>query len=434
MKFSRRTLTIALLAALAAPAAHAEIAIDVIAGSEVSFEGLVQVDGNWFDSDFANLNGDLPDGEDSDNELRRAELVLKGKGPGNFECVLGYDAKADRFLDVNAKYKLGGDGNHFLQIGQYKQPNSLEELSSTKNNDFISKAMVTNTFGIARRAGVAYRFATNDYGVTASYFGRTLNRGATIFAAVPPSPANPAGVPEAGSEGHGTGFGIRGNWAPINETGSILHFGLSYVDQDTDGDVTRLRTRPQADLAGVRLVDTGVLRNTDRQTTIGGEAMWIAGPFKLQGEYMQSTVDRYATTPITAQPSGEFKGSSGYISGLWNVTGETWGYKDGVPTTPLPNEPATGMWQVGLRYDTIDLDDGSLTAGATPTAAPIVNGVLGGEMDSWTAGINYYWRSNFKFMLNYVKVTSTKYNSATALRRFVDDDPSIIEARLQFYW
>ena len=67
--------------------------------------------------------------------------MLKGKGPGNIEWVLGYDAKADKWLDVNAKYKLGGDANHFLQVGQFKQPNSLEELSSTKNNDFISKAL-----------------------------------------------------------------------------------------------------------------------------------------------------------------------------------------------------------------------------------------------------------------------------------------------------
>jgi phosphate-selective porin OprO/OprP len=54
--------------------------------------------------------------------------------------VVGYDAKADKFLDTNVKYKLLGNANHFLQLGQFKQPNSLEELSSTKNNDFISKA------------------------------------------------------------------------------------------------------------------------------------------------------------------------------------------------------------------------------------------------------------------------------------------------------
>ncbi len=411
MKLSPSILTVALLAVLAAPAAHAEIAIDVIADSEVSFEGLVQADWNAFDNDVANLNGDIIDGTETDNELRRAEIVLKGKGPGNFEWVLGYDAKADKYLDANIKYKIGGNANHFLQVGQYKQPNSMEELSSTKNNDFISKAIVTNTFGVARRLGVAYRYGDVNWGVTVSGFSRELTRNLA----------------------HGTGYGARANWAPINEKGSILHLGLSYVDYDTDFDTVRLRARPQADLSAVRLVDTGStgILNADRLSTVGGEAMWVTGPFKLQGEYMQTNVDRYAT-PVASQPGREFTGDSYYVSGLWNVTGETWGYKDGVPTTPLPDEPELGMWQVGLRYDRIDLDDGTLRPGVTPTSAPIVDGVLGGEMDAITAGINWYWRSNFKVMMNYVKVNSTRYSSSA--RRFIDDNPNIIEARLQFYW
>ncbi|MFC3549904.1 OprO/OprP family phosphate-selective porin [Lysobacter cavernae] len=408
MKLSRSTLSVALLAALVAPAAHAEVAIDVIGGSEVSFEGLVQADANWFNSDVANLNGDAIDGQDSDNELRRAEIVLKGKGPDNIEWVLGYDAKADKYLDANIKYKMGGDSNHFVQVGQFKQPNSLEELSSTKNNDFISKAMVTNTFAVARRLGGAYSYGTNDWSLTASYFSRELTRNLA----------------------HGNGFGVRGTWAPINESGNVLHLGLSYVDMDTDADTLRLRTRPQADLASVRLVDSGNLTNADRQMTIGAEAFYATGPFKVQGEYMQSTVERYNNgNPLQSQ---DMDGNSWYVSGLWNITGETWGYKSGVPTTGLPSEPASGMWQVGLRYDSIDLDDGSLLSPTTPTGAPRVDGVLGGEMDAWTAGVNWYWRSNFKFMLNYVKVTSTKYSSSA--RNFVDDDPSIVEARVQFYW
>ncbi|HEY5850598.1 MAG TPA: porin [Lysobacter sp.] len=427
MKLSRSTLSVALLAVLAAPAAHAEIAFDVIGGSEISFEGLVQADYNYFDNDFANLNGDAPDGKDSDNELRRAELVLKGKGPGNIDWVLGYDAKADKWLDVNAKYKLGGDANHYFQLGQFKQPNSLEELSSTKNNDFISKSLVTNTFGIARRLGAAYHYGTNDWGITASYFTRELTE-------------HPAPTP------HGPGFGFRGNWAPINEKGNILHFGLSFNDYDTFTDTVRVRARPDADLAGQRIVDTGNMTNADRQQTIGGEAMWVTGPFKLQGEYMQSTVERYNNG--NPRQSHDFDGSSWYVSGLWNITGETWGYKDGVPTTPLPDAPGTGMWQAGLRFDTIDLDDGTAIPGATPTAASVVDGVLGGQMDTWTVGVNWYWRSNFKFMLNYVMVDSSRYfvrtpaapyadnpaNNNVLVNGKVDDNPNIIEARVQLYW
>jgi phosphate-selective porin OprO/OprP len=184
-----------------------------------------------------------------------------------------------------------------------------------------------------------------------------------------------------------------------------------------------------ADLTPTRYIDTGSsgLRNADRVSTVGAEALWVTGPIKVQAEYMKTDVQRYGGF-------SDFTGDGFYVSGLWNISGESWGYKSGVPVTNLPDDPTKGLWQLGLRYDTIDLNDGGVTPGATPTAAPIVNGVLGGKMDSWTMGVNWYWRSNFKFMLNYVMVEQEKYNNAVAFRRVVDDNPNMIEARVQFYW
>lgn len=378
MKHSRNLLFTALLAALSTPAL-AEVTIDVIGGSEVTFEGLVQADGNWFDNDVADLNGNGANGEDSEFELRRAELVVKGKGPGMWSWVVGYDAKADKFLDTNVAYKFNGSTT--LTVGQFKQPNSMEELSSTKNNDFISKAAATNTFAVARRLGVQLGTGGDNWGVAGSVFGRELTDGAM-----------------------GPGFGLRGYFAPIQAEGQLLHLGLSYVDLDTDADTLRLRARPQADLATVRLVDTGSLTNTDRQSTLGAEMAWVDGPVKVQGEYFTSNVDRYGS-------AGDFTGDAWYVSGLWNVTGETWGYKNGVIATSRADSPASGMWQLGLRYDAINLDDGS---------------VLGGEMNSITAGVNWYWRSHFKFSMNYVMVESD--------RRGIQDDPNILEARASFFW
>jgi phosphate-selective porin OprO/OprP len=386
MKLSRSTLTVALLAALAAPVAHAEVALDVIGGSEVSFEGLVQVDFYDFNVDNIDYGVDSAsdrDGEEYLQEMRRAELVLKGKGPGNIEWVLGYDAKDDKFLDANVKYKFGNNANHFIQAGQFKQPGAtLEELSSTKNNDYVSKSSITNTLGTARRVGLQYNYGDANWGLTGSFFSRELTR----------------------NREHGNGYALRGYWAPINEQGNILHIGASYLDKDTDADVLRLRARPMADMVGTRFVDTGNLRASDRSSNIGVEGLWVTGPFKLQAEYMNIDVKRYGSFD-------DFSGDGYYVSGLWNVTGETWGYKAGVPTTGLPDDPSKGMWQLGLRYDTIDLTDGA---------------IVGGEMDSITAGVNWYWRSNFKFMLNYVMVNQEK--------GLLEDNPDVIEARAQFYW
>jgi phosphate-selective porin OprO/OprP len=399
MKLVPKLLAAAVLAGLSSSAA-AEITIDVIGGSEVSFEGLVQADIYEFDVDTVDYGADSAapcssstdcDGSERVQELRRAELVLKGKGPGNWEWVVGYDAKDDKWLDVNARYKFGNNSNHFVQLGQFKQPGAtLEELSSTKNNDFISKSSITNTLGTGRRVGLQYNYGDVDWGLTGSLFGSELTRGRE----------------------KGAGYALRGYWAPVNEAGNVFHVGASYLSKDTNNDGIRLRARPMADLVPTRFVDTGsstssptsLNNRTDGVGVLGLEGLWIHGPVKLQAEYMNIDVSR--TNGVD-----DFTGNGYYVSGLWNVTGETWGYKAGVPTTGLPDDPAKGMWQLGLRYDTLDLTD---------------DAVVGGEMSSWTAGVNWYWRSNFKFMLDYAIVRQDK--------GVLEDNPNVLEARIQFYW
>src|SRR3546814_6202929 len=77
----------------------------------------------------------------------------------------------------------------YLQVGQFKKPNGLEELSSSKNNDFISKSVATNTYAVSRRLGVGYGYGSDDWSVTASWFGRELTR----------------------NRAHGSGYGLRGD-------------------------------------------------------------------------------------------------------------------------------------------------------------------------------------------------------------------------------
>lgn len=396
MKLLPNLLAAAVLAAISTTA-HAEIAFDVIGGSEVSFEGLIQADYNGFNSDVADLNGSVGDGADSDAQIRRSELVFKGKGPGMWNWVVGYDATAKKFLDTNIAYRFNGYTT--LTVGQFKQPNSLEELSSTKNNDFVSKAMTTNLQGLSRRTGISLATGSEQWTLTGSIFGRELTR----------------------NLGEGNGYGARFTFLPINDAdnGNYLHFGLSYVNYDakdagaTNGSPAgidangrvRFRVRPDADLSGTRLIDSGQFIDGDRIGTFGVEGMWATGPFKLQSEYMRTNVSRTA--------HDDYKFDSWYVSGVYNLTGEKFGYKNGVVTTPLPDEPASGMWQLGLRYDTADLYDG------------LVNG---GKEHNWTMGVNWYWHSNFKFALNYVMV-----NSERGATHF-SDDPNILEARAQIYW
>lgn len=359
-----------ILALSAASIARAGIEIDSVAGFDIAFSGLVQFDINRFDEDRIDYS--------DDEDLRRTELVLAGER-GDVTWKIGYDTTGEKYLDNRIGFKAGGAK---ITLGQFKQPNSLEELSSTKNNDFIAKAMATSAFAVSRRLGGSAAIAGDDWTVTASLFDGELT---------------------AGSDA-GSGAAARMTFAPLNEEDRTFHLGVSAVRADLPGNATRMRLKPNADLADVRPVDTGRIADANEQDTFGGEFFWTRGPFKVQGEYFNSSIRRNG-------PRDGVDADAWYVSTVWNLTGESWDYRSGVIRTPSPQQPASGMWQAGLRYDRADFDD---------------EDVGGGTMRGLTLGINYYWRSNWKLAANWVRVESQ--------RAGLVDEPDILEFRAQFHW
>lgn len=370
-------LAIATLMAIA-PQARA-IDLGTVGGFDLAFEGLLQLDGYRYRGDWS--------GHGDDTDFRRAELVLKGEHASGFDWVVGYDANSQRWLDVNARLRFAERSQH-LRVGQFKQPTGLEELSSSTTNDFIAKAAATNTFAVSRRLGVGWGLDRGDWSVSASWFDRELTR----------------------NQAEGQGVAARATWAPVRGEGQLLHLGLSASRRDAPDDGVRLRARPNADLADIRLLDTGVMPDAHRQATVGAEAMWVQGPVKVQAEWFESTVER--------RVNRDFDASGGYASVLWQPGGQTWGYRDGVPRAPGADSPA-GLWQLGLRYDRLDLDD--------PGA-----GIAGGTMDVWTAGVNWYHGEHLKLALNYVDASTRRDAGAPA--GWLAIDPASIQARVQLAW
>jgi phosphate-selective porin OprO/OprP len=384
---SRTPLIVALGLGLAS-AAHAEIPLGEVAGAQVGLEGLVQWDVNDFDNDRADLNG--RGGDDRETDFRRAELVLKGRGKtGVVDWTLGYDVHVDRALDANLRWKtaLGS-----LTVGQFKQANGLEELSSSRSNDFISKHSAGNLFAVGRRMGVRWSRETAIAGAQASGFTRELSSGFN----------------------RGRGWSARGWWSPVNADGTVLHLGGSWVSADTPGDRSRVRVRPNADFATVRLLDAGAFANTDAQDTLGLEALWMRSGWRVQAELFQSRVDRYAVTGAPAL-ADTFDARAWAMQAVWNVNGPPFGYKGGVPVTNLP---AAGerLWQVTLRWDGADLDDGA---------------VRGGRGRALTIGANAYLGAHLKLMGNVVKLWTERTPIGGAA---VVDNPTIAELRLQLHW
>lgn len=351
------------------------------------FEGLLQGDHTMFVDDAGQLR--------DDSELRRAELVLKGRR-GMLDWTVGYDlaSRSDKWLDANLRLRFdagAGAGRGQLLAGQFKQHVGLEELGSSRSNDFIAKAMATGTFAMGRRLGVGAAWSAGPWWLAGSGFGRELD--------------------SAGARG--SGYSLRAAWAPLRDDGRIVHLGLSGADHDSHDDQARFRARAGFEPASLpRLVDTGVIAAADCVRTLGLEAAWVAGPVKLQGEYLASTVRRLRAPMAGIEPvPADFDADGWYLSGVWNLAGGDWQYRDGLVNTRHDDQGA-GLWQLAARIEGLDLDDG---------------GIGGGHARVLTVGGNWYWRRHLKVAFNHVRSDVRRPD-----RR--GQSPSAFVARLQLHW
>lgn len=394
MRSIRLPLAASLAAALAAPA-HAEVPIDVIGNTEIYFDALLHFDAYHYSQDFRRADGrPMTPAQVTANTLanrgqfRRGEMIFRGKTPTG-EWQVGYETvgsrgsgRNGRWLDVSYRGRINADWSY--RFGQFKQPNSMEELTSTKNNEFISKAMVTNAYGLSRRVGAEVQYATPSITATATWFTREINVDQRV----------------------GNGFGTRLTWAPILDlqAGEALHFGASAVQFDSKRNRYSLSVRPQADITTFNAISAS-LNDAGTTRILGAEAMYYRGPIKLMGEYMRSGTDRLGR-------AADYDTDGWYVSGVYTLGEEKFGYRGGIYTTALPSDPVRGMWQIGARYDRLDANDGN---------------VLGGAQSAFTVGANWYIRSHFRLSLNYVMVESERVQSGV----LIHNNPDILELRGQ---
>jgi phosphate-selective porin OprO and OprP len=372
---------------LLAGQAFADLTVDVIGDNEIIFEALIQADKNWFSNDFSLNNQAIitPAQRVSqtlldDAGLRRAELIVRGKSD-TADWSVGFEGRANRWLDVFYRKRFGVFAT--WRLGQYKQPNSMEELVATRHNDFVAKSVTTSAFAIARRTGVELATGADHWSVQGSVFNREISNNGQ----------------------KASGYGLRYTYAPLYDvTGTFeanraLHLGVSLIGYDPSKNTVRINPRPEADFANVRLIDSANLTDADDAKQYGLEAAYLQGPLKINAEYVDADYSR------TNNP--DYSPESYYVSAVYNLTGEKFGYRTGMYTVPLPADPA-GMWQVGARFSKLNANSGR---------------VLGGEQEAVTLGVNWYWRSNFKFMANYSLVESE--------RGLFENDPNVIELRAQ---
>ena len=150
-----------------------------------------------------------------------------------------------------------------LRMGQFKEPFSLEELTSSNYMTFVERA-VPNAFAPSRSVG----FMLHDVALDSR-----MTWAAGLF----------RDTDDTGFDMDDGGYNLTGRITGLpwykDEGESLLHLGVAYSHRNPD-ETVRYRARPEAPMID-RFVDTGTT-DADRATLLGLEAAWVAGPVSLR--------------------------------------------------------------------------------------------------------------------------------------------------------
>ncbi|MBN2316113.1 MAG: hypothetical protein JXM79_19455 [Sedimentisphaerales bacterium] len=329
--------------------------------------GRIHNDWLWISED-SNLKTDVGEQEDG-TEFRRARLYLSGLIYDNVEFKAEYDfagGDAD-FKDVYIAlldFPLGK-----IRAGHFKEPFSLEELTSSNRITFLERAL-PNALAPGRNAGVML------YGTALAASDPRMTWAVGVFRDTPDD--------GDGRDDGGYNFTGRLTWLPWYKEGgtSIVHLGTGYSYRNPNDHTASFDSRPEAHLAD-NFLDTGAFTSDDVEL-VGFEAACLSGPLSIQGEYILADAD--------VASSANFHGYYAQVSYI--LTGEHRRYKasEGTFAGVKPKEnfrygAGPGAWEVAFRYSGLDLDD---------------NIISGSKLHDTTAGLNWYLNPNMRIMWNYV--------------------------------
>jgi phosphate-selective porin OprO and OprP len=348
---------------------------------DVELRGRFHMDAGWYDEDVTEFSDGFHN--------RRARIGVQGTLAPAWSFVIEYDFAENNTSasDVMMSLKLAGGA---LNIGQFKVPMGLDELTSSNANVFIERAADSNTIVDSRRLGIGYDYHAARFGAQSMVYGRAI------------------GGRQAGDMPMGIGGRVYAN--PLTDDGMLIHVGASAAyESRRDYNTLRYRDRPEARADdAIRLIDTGNIANVDDTLKAGLELAFLYGPFSMEAEYLMADFSRKTDEEPT------FKGY--HIQTSYFLTGETRGYRNGVFRGIKPHNP-WGALEAAARWSSIDLTD---------------SGFEGGKQENLTLGLNYYATANIRFMANYIMVDVTDRDPSIIAGG--EDSPNIFLLRAAFYF
>lgn len=349
--------------------------------------GLLQYDAGVFHDKAA----DHPNGA----TVRRARLGFQGKVEEDFKykAEMEFADESVNFTNVYVDYTGFEEAN--VRVGHFKSPFSLENLTASTNITFIERAAPVTTFA-----------TSFELGTMVSQGGETWSGAVALM--------NDDGGTNS-SDDEAWQLSGRGTYTPWKESDKrLVHTGAAAAFRvpDSASEVVRYSAKAENDLQTTNSIDTGAMgiTNADNARLYNLELAGVFDSFSAQGEFSHASVNRATMSDLA------FSGWYGQVS--YFLTGESRPYianegKFGAvkPNKPLdPKQDKYGAVEIAGRYSSVDLSDAD---------------ILGGEMDNYTAGVNWYLNNFARLSANYTLV-DTDVNAVST-----NDDPSIFLMRAQ---
>jgi phosphate-selective porin OprO/OprP len=280
-----------------------------------------------------------------------------------------------------------------IRFGHIRDPFGLETYSSARALSFLERGAGFEAFDQEFQPGV--------WGFN-SYFDQRLNLAWSVTRPDPNQFDVDVGNGDYVLTGRVAGLPF---WA--NNGRCFLHLAADYQYRTGQFDPTigdhdfRFRTRPDfhsEDFLLPRFVDTGTIVS-DEADFLNLEALLVLGSLHVQSEYTQVWVNN---ANVGGAAVGDRTFNAFYVYASYFLTGESRSYDKRLLRldNQLVNEPffwvrgedgqhhwGLGAWEALFRYDTINLNSGT---------------VRGGSLTTYTLGLNWYMNNNLKWQLNYV--------------------------------
>jgi len=415
----------------------------------IKLTGRLQTDYRWIDSGNNNLaaagRNDRDTASTADGfELRRARFGVQGfmykdiNYKAEWNLVGGAPVVDEAYVNF-AYYKPVQ-----LTFGRFKQPFSLEQLTSSNSIDFMERSYNDQNGVPAKKLGAMVSGEpAKGFTYAASLFQEGLNE-----------------LTDADGTGKRYAGRLTANLSQLlNLNNSVLHFGVAGVGGDyqlrpaqssqstnefesvTRASVVDFRTMNRGmqhfyraqlagqDLAACANVATSATSCGARNGTLGETSVNVSSrllglesavaykSLKLQGEYVRNEINAFNpvvsgttsnanATPGATTNNGQatttdvrqtLKGdvTTWYAEAVWNVTGEKWSdvYSGGVfkgvkPTSNFKPGSGWGALQLAVRYSNVDAGGINVTGGGSRIqsgrSGTSANGTLANNVENTT--------------------------------------------------